>query len=256
MAFITRRSFGKTLLVASTALLLTSAGSVLSALQDAPITLVRSVKAGEKLVYKSVAKTKINFNELVITIPITQMFKEVKPDGSFVMEVSQGSAEYLYDGKKTTGAAPKPTLETRDKNWKLTDYKEEFVENAAVPTETNKLGAMLSIIILSDKPMKPGDFWETEYPSPLMKNKTVKLKTTFVGKDKLNDKEVLKFEQVCETQVDFAGNKMNHTHVALLDPATGIMQKANITIKNLPGANGPLNLSIEHNIVKDAPAEK
>ena len=109
--------------------------------------------------------------------------------------------------------------------------------------EVQKLLASISDIITTSKEVRSGDSWETELDNPTLKDKTLKLKTTYLGTEKVLDIEYWKLEQTAEVVVDDAGAKMNVKFIEWLNPVDGSMFKAKATLKGLPTSMfGPIDL--------------
>src|SRR5204862_7601920 len=111
----------------------------------------------------------------------------------------------------------------------------------------------------TDKEVKPGDSWDTEPDNQAAKSKKVKLKTTFVGTEKVDGKELLKLKQAGEPEVDDAGAKMSYETVYWLDPASGGIVKAESTVKDLPTLSvGVISMTVKMTAIKgeDKKADK
>jgi hypothetical protein len=143
---------------------------------------------------------------------------------------------------------------TRQKSGKLVEMKKEETVAAAESAEVSRLMASIGTAIFTEKAVKAGESWETEVVNPLVKDKKVKIKTTFIGVDKLEGLEVWKVKQTAEADTDPNGGKLTYEATFWLDTANGQEARSDVTVIGLPSMYG--NLTIKTKALRVKPAEK
>ena len=207
-----------------------------------PIVITRTYKVGDVMKYKNVIKTQVMGADVTITGGSKITVKEVKADGNITLERIQQESTVEFNGNSMPQPAGKPLSTTVDKYGKLVSYTVSEEAQAVIAPEVQKLLASIGDVITTSKEVKATDSWETELDNPTVKGKTFKLKTTYLGTEKVQDIEYQKFEQSTEVVVDDAGAKMSMKLIAWLNPADGATFKIKATIKGLPTAMfGPLD---------------
>src|ERR1043165_4536547 len=186
-------------------------------------------------------------NEATMTTMLKQAVKQLMDKGHAVILETHEETKLNIAGMDQDIDDKSVTTETRDKQGKLVDWVRE--SNGAqefFATEMYRLQSILSVPVLTDKEVKAGDSWDTEVDNPAAKNKKVKLKTTFVGTDKLDGVELLKLKQAGEPDVDDAGAKMSYETTYWMEPSTGKLIKAESTVKDMPTlAVGVISMTIK-----------
>ncbi len=219
-----------------------------------PVTIVRTYKVGDARRYTTLIKANVGGMEGVINGGQKMVVKEIKKDGSVVLTHEAEESKMEFGGDVRTQPATKPSSETRDKFGKLIDYTPSEDAMIVWTPEIQKLMGAISEVILNGKEVKAGESWETELVNPAVKDKTFKVKTTYVGTDKVEDVEYLKVEQNVSVEVDDTGTKMTLKTVHWLNPTDGSLFKSTATIKGLPSTFGPLDM--EQTIKLAKPEEK
>ncbi len=219
-----------------------------------PITIVRTYKVGDSHRYVTLVKANVGGMEGVINGAQKTVVKEIKKDGSVVLTHEAEESKMEFGGNVQNQPATKPSSETRDKFGKLIDYTPS--EDAMIPwtPEIQKLIRSITEVILNGKEVKAGESWETEIINPAVKDNTFKVKTTYVGTDKVEDVEYLKVEQNVSVEVDDTGTKMTIKSVHWLKPSDGSLFKSLATIKGLPTTFGSLDMDQTFKLAK--PEEK
>jgi hypothetical protein len=226
--------------------------------QDKPVKLSRTMKKDDVYKAKMVIVAQVMGNEATLNATIKQTVKEIKDNGHAVILETREDAKLNAGGMDTELDDKSVTTETRDKTGKLVDWAHE--SNGSMEffsPEIARLQSILTVPVLADKEVKPGDSWDTELDNPAAKNKKVKLKTTFVGTEKVDGVELLKLKQAGEPEVDDAGAKMSYETVYWLQPASGAIVKAESTVKDLPTLSvGVISMTIKMTALKPDEAKK
>ena len=208
-----------------------------------PIVLARTYKVGDVKTYKSTIKTQVMGADVTVMGGSKITIKEVKADGNVTTEHVPLESTVEFNGSSMPQPAGKPITTTADKFGKMAGYVAQEEAQSLMAPEVQKLLASISDIITTSKEVKASDSWETELENPTLKGKTFKLKTTYLGTEKVQDVEYWKLEQTAEIVVDDAGAKMNTKFIEWLNPVDGSMFKVKATIKGLPTSMfGPIDL--------------
>ena len=219
-----------------------------------PVTIVRTYKVGDSLRYTILIKASVGGMEGTINGAQKMVVKEIKKDGSVVLTHEAEESKIEFGGNVRNQPATKPSSETRDKFGKLIDYTpSEDVMSPWTP-EIQKLMSSINDVIINGKEVKAGESWETELINPAVKDNTFKVKTTYVGTDKVEDVEYLKVEQNVSVDVDDTGTKMTLKSVHWLKPSDGSLFKAVTNVKNLPSSIGSIDFDQTIKLAK--PEEK
>jgi hypothetical protein len=216
--------------------------------------LTRTYKAGDVTRYKQIIKVSVMGMDIVVTTVTKSTVKEVKPTGDVVVLREGESGTLSMNGSDMPQPPGPPVTFTYDKSDKLADFK-ATEEGGFLDPGVNRLVAVVHHIVLTDKPVKTGDTWETELENPAVKGKKLTLKSTFLGTEKRDGKELWKIKQAGEPAVDEAGGKMTVEFTALLDPATGQEIHLEGSVKQIPTQFGSLDWTEESNVLK-ADADK
>ena len=220
-----------------------------------PVIIVRTYKDGETRRYSTQIKANVMGMEILITGGQKITVKELKKDGSVVLstEAEEGKME-IGGNPPETQPATKPATITRDKFGKLVEVVPSEDQQTVWSPEIQKLIYSIGDVILNGKEVKQGESWETELSNPALKDKTFKVKTTFVGTDKVEEVEYLKVEQNVSVEVDADGAKMTVKTVQWLNPKDGSVFKAVTNVKNLPASIGSIDFDQTIKLAK--PEEK
>ena len=204
-----------------------------------PATLAVTTKVGETLRYKTILLLNIGA-EVTVEQNRKQTVKEIKDNKEIVVLVEDEGGKFIANGAENEFPATSPVTMTLDKANKVLTYKPKVEDNPYLSATTLHLLALSERIIFTDKPVKPGDSWTTEVDNPQVKGKKVKIKTTFVGSDKVGDVAAWKVKQELEADTEVVDNKLKSETTALLDSATGYLLKAEQTVSGVPSQNGPV----------------
>jgi hypothetical protein len=108
---------------------------------------------------------------------------------------------------------------------------------------------------LTDKEVAEGDTWETTFDNPASKDNKVKMKTTYLGAEKVGDLDLWKFKQTSEAVVNADGTKIVNESVIWMNPKDGLMEKLDGKYKDVPTQFGPVEFPINIQRVKPAAAD-
>lgn len=246
---LTQRALG-----GAAAVLFLAAGMGVRA-DDKPIKLARTVKEGDVVRSKVTVNANAGGMDIVVVQTFKNKAKEINKKGEIVWE--QTTESVVVNDMEQQGAAGQVQTETRDKTNKLVDYKPPQAGQDIFSPEVQKLMAGSSEILFSDKEVKSGDSWTTELDNPVVKDKKVKVKTTFVGMDKVDGKDYWKVKQAAEADTDDKGAKTTYEMTSWLDPADGSTFKMEGQVKDLPVAQiGSLSWTMKMERLKNEKADK
>ena len=217
-----------------------------------PVSLVVAVKVGDEKRYKSVVKAITGMGDALLKGTQIVTVKEISKDGNIKVETATENNTMEFGGQPQQDVpAEKPSSTTRDKYGKLVDFTVSEGQSQYFAPEAQKLQASLMQVILTGKEVKAGDSWETELENPMLKDKTFKVKTTYLGTEKVEDVEYWKLEQTSETVIDADGAKMTSKVTAWLNSADGSSFKKKISMKNFPStAVGSIEFDITISAIK------
>jgi hypothetical protein len=232
--------------------LLMSAG--ISRADDKPLALAITAKKGDVIRQKITINANVLGMDLVIVQTTKTQLKDIDKKGNLVWEQTVESVT-LNDMAQTE--IPPAQTQTRDKQNKLVEFKPLEAGGNPFSPEVQKLMAATSEIILTDKEVKPGESWTTEFENPIVKEKKVAVKTTFVGMDKVEGKEYWKVKQTATAETDAAGAKSIADMTAWLDPADGSMFKMEGSVKDIPIEQaGPISWTMKMEKLKAEKTDK
>jgi hypothetical protein len=219
--------------------------------QDKPVTLARTYKAGDVQRYKVTVNASVMGMDVIVTSTAKNTIKEIKKNGDVVIEAADEGTKVSFGGQEQEQPAGAPITETRSKTGKLVDLKTDPASQALLSPEIQKMSAMVSDIIVSEKAVKPGESWETEFDNPAVKGKKLTVKTTFVGTEKVEGKELWKVKQSLTAETGMESAKVSHDYTTWLDPANGRLVKLEGTVKDIPTQFGPLSWTMKMEAVTE-----
>jgi hypothetical protein len=224
--------------------------STASFADDPPVALKRSPKKGDVVRFRAESEIKTGMGDAKLVGTSKTTVKEIKENGSVVLEEATEGGTITLNGMEITLPLMPPTVVTRDMSGKLLELKKEETTGGSESPEVTQLMASIGTPILQEKAVKAGDAWETEVDNPLAKDKRVKLKTVFVGIEKIDGSDFWKIKQTAEAATDASGGKLIYEGIFWLDPANGQEAKAEVAIKDLPSNYGLLNIKTKATRVK------
>jgi hypothetical protein len=245
----------KQLLFGAACALLLVPGGVVRA-DDKPVTLARTVKVGDAVREKVTVNASVMGMDIVVVQTAKTTAKEIDKKGQVIWVQTSEPSKITVGGQEQEQPATPPITETRDKYNKLVDFKPAEGGQDFMSAEVQKMTAMASQIIMPEKPVKADDSWTTEFDNPLVKEKKVTVKTTFVGTDKVDGKEYWKIKQTANGVTDKDGAKMTSDMTAWLDPADGSMFKMEGKVNDIPTQVGPLSWTMKLERLKLEKTEK
>lgn len=222
--------------------------------QDA-ITLALKPKAKETRTYQTTINASVMGTEAVVKAKLKRTIKEVKDNGDFVVDNAAEAGTVSIGGMEQDAPAQAPFTLTISKYGKVVSFKASEESAGFMAPEIQNATALLGSLILPEKAVKAGDTWTTEYDNPAVKGKKFTVKTTFIGTDKVGDKEYWKLKQSADVVVDGEGAKMAYEETTWLDPSNGNLFKSESTVKDLPTQFGPISWSMKTELVKEAAAK-
>jgi hypothetical protein len=224
--------------------------------QDKPVTLARIYKAGDTAKYSATINTNTMGMDIVVKTGYKATIKEVKPNGDVIIEQITEAGTVSMSGMDQEIPGGEKSVETRDKLGKLIEIKLPESAQSVLSPEVQKLAAITADVLLSGKEVKAGDTWSTEFDNPILKGKKFSVKTTYIGTEKLDGKELWKIKQLASVDVDDQGAKTVQDTITWLDPANGQMVKMEGTVKGIQTMFGPMDWNMKMALVKgDKPAK-
>lgn len=225
------------------------AGPMARADDEKPVHLLVKPKVGHVTHSKSVVKTSVMGMELIITSIDKDVVKEVKENGDVVYESGHESGTISVGGKEQEQPVTPATTKTHDKFGKLKDYKGKDNSGFTTP-EIDAIMESITTLILTDKPVKTSDTWDTELDNPAVKEKKVVVKGTYLGTEKIDGKDYWKIKQTTEAVVDADGSKIGYDFTDWIDPVNGDTLKSEGTVKDVPTQFGVLTMHVSTKAVK------
>jgi len=206
---------------------------------NTPVMLAVSFKVGDTARFKS--NTTISLGGMDIALEQTRKhtIKEIKDKGDVILETKEEGGKVTINGGDMEIPAGALITVTLDKYNKILSYKPD-ADNPYLSKSTLHLMAMAERIIFPDKAVKAGDSWKTEIENPAVKDKKVTIKTTFVGKEKVEGVAAWKVKQTLEAETEGSG-KMTAEYTALLDASNGQLISGENELKGVPGQMGPID---------------
>ena len=235
--------------VLSAAMLLTAA--IAANADEKTVTLARTYKVGDKVSHKVTVTVSVNGMDVVVTRTAKSAVKEVKPTGEVVIIQTDDGSTLNIGGQEQQQPAGPPVTEIRNKNGKLTEVKVEEAAGGFMTPEIQQLVAKASDVHLTDKPVKAGDTWTSEFDNPAVKGKKFTAKSTYVGVEKVDGQDLWKVKQTVEADSDADGKKLTIDLTAWLDPAKGQTIKMEGIAKDIPTNFGSLTWVMKQAIVKE-----
>ena len=231
------------------------AGPMAHADDEKPVSLIVPPKAGRVTRAKTIIKSNLNGADLLITQTRKDTVKAVKENGDFIVEITDEGTTINFGGTDQEGPAMPPQTITRDKVNKIKEMKTPDANPYMAP-EVSQLMVELATAILTDKPVKAKDTWQTELDNPAVKEKKITVKDTYLGPEKIDGKDYWKIKQTAEAIVDTDGSKMTYEITQWIDPADGSIFKIDGTLKDIPTTSGPLTMQITSTAIKAADKSK
>jgi len=202
------------------------------------VTLARAPKKGDVARYQF----KVTGNVLGADFEVTGIGKDeiadVKENGHTVSVETQESGKLVIMGMEQPQQPEPPRKYTRDRQGKLIDLDPKDGGPVWSP-EVLRLMVMLSEPIFSERAVKPGDSWETEFDNPVAAGKKVTVKTTFVASEKVDEVPTHKIHQTAAADVPEGMASVEGTY--WVDAGSGLLVKAEAAVKNFPSQFGPMS---------------
>ena len=223
---------------------------------DKAVNLIVKPKVGAVTKYKSTIKATVMGMEINIETSEKMTIKEVKDNGDITVLTESLGGKMSVNGMEQDQPPTPPTTITRDKLGKLVDYKSEDQPGSPFSPEVQKLMVSISDTMLTDKDVKEGDTWDTEVDNPASKENKAKIKTTFLGIEKVDGVDCWKVKQSAEAIAGMNAEKMSYDATTWTNPKTGQPQKVEAKIKDVPTQFGPITFDMTMAVVKnDKPAD-
>ena len=219
------------------------------------VSLIVQPKVGRVTHSTGIVKTSVMGMDMVINGHEKETVKEVKENGDVVTETIDEGSTVKVGGKESDQTPSPPRIKIHDKFGKLKDYKSQDNSQFTTP-EIDALLESLVTLILTDKPVKTNDTWQTELENPAVKEKKIMVKGTYLGLDKIDGKDYWKIKQTAEAAADAHGATIVYDFTQWIDPATGETFKSEGTVKGVPTMVGPLTFEVTTKAVKAGDKDK
>lgn len=188
--------------------------AVAASAQDKTYNLAVKYTVGDLLTYKMQMNTNMELKtpdgnpgplpamEMVMSTTTRMKTAGIKPDGTAVITTRNEKGEMTMMGNTVPiPKTPDVTLEI-DKRGVGKMRGLEKIEGAQVLSQFMNMNQLPTTgAVLPDHPVKIGDSWETEIPSPM--GGTVKFTSTLLGVEQVGGQETLKIKQVMTMPMNF-----------------------------------------------------
>lgn len=201
---------------------------------DKTVNLIVKPKVGTVTKYKTKIKTSVSGTDIAIEESEKHTVKEVKDNGDVVLVSESLGGTISVGGMEMPQPATPPVTTTRSKLGKLLEFKTDEQPGSPFTPEVTRLIASISELVLNDKDVKENDSWESELDNPASKENKVKVKTTYVGMEKVDDVDCWKIKQSSEAVVGMNAEKMSCEFTAWVNPKTGVIQKSEGKMTDVP----------------------
>jgi hypothetical protein len=202
------------------------------------VKLARTPKKGEMVKYQYEVKGEVATAPFTVTGRTRHEVTEVKDSGEFTTTETNEETKIVVMGMEQPQPPSVATMITRTAGNRLRDLKSQE-EGGIVSREVQRLLSGLSEPLLPEKTVAQVENWETELENPVTAGKTFKVKTTYVGTEKLGEADTWKINQ--SAAVDLPEGKLTHEVTFWLDPTNGQIVKQESTVKNVPSQFGPMS---------------
>ncbi|HLK55962.1 MAG TPA: hypothetical protein VKU00_05345 [Chthonomonadaceae bacterium] len=225
---------------------------------DSPVTLVRKDTVGETRALTMKLTSSLMGAEVKVEQKLKETTKEIKKTGEVVVEQKDEGSKVSINGMDMDQPPGPSATTTRTKLGKMVDWKVDKEDEQFLSLKLQRLLEALNETLFPEKAVKAGDSWETEIANPVIEDKKVKVKSTYVGTDKVDGVDLWKIKQTAEPVVNGDGDKVTHEQTVWIDPANGRLVKAEQEVKDIPTQLGKLSwkVKIEAKAVKAEKAEK
>ena len=199
---------------------------------EKPVTLSRTFK--KDAVVRMNIETAIDADGTPVQVKLStkSTVKAVKDNGQIVIETQDEAGKITLNGSDMDIPGGGITTLTIDKAGKLVDFKAAV--GGILTPEILRLLETMRMPILSDKEVKTGDSWKSEFDNAAVKGKKFTVTTTFGGVDKVEGADMWKLKQEGAPDTDASGAKMGFDATYWLDTTSGQIVKADIKIKGQP----------------------
>jgi hypothetical protein len=214
------------------------------------VAIARIQKVGDIQRVKVLATAEVTGSTVDVERTVKSVVKEIKKTGEIVVISTDEGGKVNVGGQERDVPPSGPATITTDKLGRIVRYERPANDMSMMAPEVEQMMAVMQDYLLPEKPVKPGESWECQLPNPLIKDKKVQVKTTFVGLDKHEDAPVWKIKQVVTADVNTEGGKFTAEFVFLADPANGIAKLADGTMKGVPTQYGPLDIKLKAVLLK------
>jgi hypothetical protein len=215
-----------------------TAAAISSACAAQGVKLARTPKKGETVKYQYEVKGEVATAPFSVTGRSKHEVTEVKDSGEFTTtEVSEETKLVVMDMEQPSPPSV-PVVVTRTSGNRLQELKSD-AQAGIVSPEVQRLLAILSQPLLSEKAVAQAESWETEIDNPIAAGQKFKVKTTYAGTEKLGEVDAWKVMQ--SASVTVPDGPLTHETTYWLDPANGQIVKQESTVKNIPSQFGAMS---------------
>ncbi len=219
------------------------AASVGRAQDETEVTIKKTQKAGDTVRYRLNATADVGGSEVIVERTVKFEIKQVKENGDVVATMSDQGGKINAMGQEMEVPLASVVTITTDKLGRIVKYQRGTDEISVMSPEVEQLLAMAQDYVLPEKPVKPKDTWQYEVANPVIKDKKVALKGTYLGMEKIEDTVTWKIKQTLTAVIDSEGGKMEAEMVFFADPADGTIVRAEGKLKNVPSQYGPVDIA-------------
>ena len=232
-------------LIASAAL----AGPLARAAEEKPVNLIVTPKVGRVVRMKMTVKLNIMGMDMVMSGVEKETVKAVQPNGDVVLEIVDEGGTMSTGGASQQMPAQAPYTKTLDRFGK-TKKSKPYVDDGFTTEGTSKLMDAVTDALLTDRPVRPNDTWQTVVDNPAVKGQKVTIKSVYLGLDRIDGKAYWKIHQTTAAAVNAEGGRLDYEFTEWIDPTTGATFKDDATVKGLPTKAGLMTMQMSAAAVK------
>lgn len=199
-------------------------------------------KKGDILRYRTYIKIQARLADDTGDISITTKstsrhdIKDVLEDGTTVYEQADETSEATFNGMPVVpdkaAPKPKPVVVTLSN----TGLMVKRVNPQADPFDpADKAIRAIMAVPVPTMPVKVGDTWKTDFPSPLLKNKVISATSTYQGTEKVLGLDALKIEIKMDFPTAFGADDSETVHLVgtyYVDVKEHHLLRAQYVVKN------------------------
>ena len=219
-------------------------GPIARADEEKPVHLIVKPVVGHVVRTKSIVKIDLMGMEMEAQGVEKSTVTAVQENGDVISEiVDEGGKIRSAGAEQDLPITPTYSI-THDKFGKTIKSGKKPSEDGFTTPEVNKLMDALTDVVLTDKALKPNDTWQHELENPVIKEKKIVVKDTYLGLEKIAGKSYWKVKESAEAIVDADGAKVTYQVTEWIDPANGDTFQLEGSVSNVPTKAGLMTMHV------------